>query len=120
MNDDFKAFDDLGSLIDSYVKAASEENVMDMLETGAKEFVSILMKLSKPFSKINSPGYTHLIRTFAYKRNKDQVEVGWGKYYGPIVENGSIKNLAHPHVGPAWERNKEQIYKKMLKGAMKG
>lgn len=120
MADDFKAFDDLTDLLKECAKAADEEHVMQVLETGAEEFVKILLKLPKPISKINSPGYTHLVKTFAHRRNKEQVEVGWGKYYGPIVEKGSARMVAKPHVAPAWERNKNQIFKKMLDGVWKG
>ena len=87
---------------------------MDVLETGAKEFVNDLMKLPKPMSKVRKAGYTHLVRSFAYKRKKNEIEVGWGKYYGPMVEHGTKKMDENPHVYPLWNKNKEIYYKKMF------
>lgn len=108
----FDGFDELSKIIENY--ANETKNVVDVLEDGAKEFVTDLLKLPKPISKIKKVGYTHLINTFSYKRKKDEVEVGWGKYYGPIVEKGSIKMSAQPHMYPLWDKNKEKYYKKML------
>ncbi len=108
----FDGFDELSKIIENY--ANETKNVVDVLEDGAKEFVTDLLKLPKPISKIKKAGYTHLINTFSYKRKKDEVEVGWGKYYGPILEKGSIKMSAQPHMYPLWDKNKEKYYKKML------
>lgn len=108
----FDGFDELSKIIENY--ANETKNVVDVLEDGVKEFVTDLLKLPKPISKIKKAGYTHLINTFSYKRKKDEVEVGWGKYYGPIVEKGSIKMSAQPHMYPLWDKNKEKYYKKML------
>lgn len=108
----FDGFDELSKIIENY--ANETKNVVDILEDGAKEFVTDLLKLPKPISKIKKAGYTHLINTFSYKRKKDEVEAGWGKYYGPIVEKGSIKMSAQPHMYPLWDKNKEKYYKKML------
>lgn len=90
------------------------ENTVDILEDGAKEFVNDLMKLPKPFSKISSSGYTHLIDSFSYQKNGDEIEVGWGKYYGRMVEEGTNKSSAQPHLVPTFERNKEKYYKNMI------
>lgn len=108
----FDGFDELSKIIEKY--ANETQNVVDVLEDGAKEFVMDLLKLPKPISKIKKAGYTHLINTFSYKRKKDEVETGWGKYYGPIVEKGSIKMIAQPHMYPLWDKNKEKYYRKML------
>lgn len=108
----FDGFDELSKIIENY--ANETKNVVDILEDGSKEFVTDLLKLPKPISKIKKAGYTHLINTFSYKRKKDEVEAGWGKYYGPIVEKGSIKMSAQPHMYPLWDKNKEKYYKKML------
>lgn len=114
MNDDFKGFDELTELLEEYAAEADEERVMKTLEYGAEELVKILKKLPKPYSQIHTPGYTHLVNTFIYQQNNKQVDVGWGKYYGKMVENGTTKMRAYPHLNPAWEKNKELIYNKML------
>ena len=63
-------FDDSGmqefeELMKQYAENVSEEKSLDAVEAGAKEFLNDLRKLPKPRSQINSPGYTHLINTFA-------------------------------------------------------
>ncbi len=88
--------------------------MIDVLELGAKEFVSDLLKLPKPISNIRKAGYTHLINSFAYRKKDKEVEAGWGKYYGPMVENGTEKMDANPHVYPLWDKNKERYYKTMI------
>lgn len=107
-------FDDLESILKEYGEQVSESKIIDVLEVGADEFVKILNKLPRPKSKITAPGYKHLVNSFSYKKNKRQVEVGWGKYYGPMQERGTSHNKANPHLMPAWERNKEVVYKKMI------
>lgn len=89
-------------------------NVIDVLEAGAKQFVNDLLKLPKPISKIRKAGYTHLVNSFSYRKKNNEIEAGWGKYYGPMVENGSVKMNAQPHLYPLWEKNKEKYYKTMI------
>ena len=108
----FDGFQDLANIIEGYIK--NVENPTEVLLVGAKEFVNDLLKLPKPISKIRKAGYTHLINTFAYREKKDEIEVGWGKYYGPMVEHGTKKMDEQPHVYPLWDKNKEKYYKSML------
>lgn len=115
MNDDtygYSGFEALSEILEKY--ADSAENFIDALEVGAKVFVNDLLKLPKPISQIKKSGYTHLIHSFAYRKNKKEIEVGWGKYYGPMVEHGTKKMDESPHVYPLWEKNKEKYYKTML------
>ena len=70
--------------------------------------------MPKPISKIRKTGYMHLIDSFAYRKKKNEIEVGWGKYYGPMLEHGTENMNANPHVYPLWNRNKEKYYKTML------
>ncbi len=108
----YEGFKDLADIIEKY--ADNAENFIDVLELGAKEFVNDLLKLPKPMSKIRKAGYTHLVRSFSYRKKKDEIEVGWGKYYGPMVEHGTKNMDANPHVYPLWDINKEKYYKTML------
>lgn len=96
------------------------ENPTDILEVGAKEFVNDLKKLTKPISKIHRNGYTHLIHTFFYRKRGKEVEVGWGKYYGPMVENGTKRMSARSHLRPTFDKNKEKYYREMQKKAFGG
>ena len=110
----FDGFQDLANIIEGYIKNA--ENPIKILLVGAKEFVKDLLKLPKPISKIRKAGYTHLINTFAYREKKDEVEVevGWGKYYGSMVEHGTKNMDEQPHVYPLWNKKKGKYYKTML------
>lgn len=108
----YSGFEAMSEILEKYIDGA--ENAVDVLETGAKEFVGDLLKLPKPISKIRKSGYTHLIKCFAYKKKNKEVEAGWGKYYGPMLEHGTVKMNAQEHLYPVWDRNKEKYYKKML------
>ncbi len=108
----YNGFKDLTEIIEHYVKGA--ENAMEGIEEGVKEFVNDALKLPKPMSKIRKAGYTHLVRCFAYRKKKTEIEAGWGKYYGPMVERGTVNMDANPHVYPLWDKKKEKYYKTML------
>lgn len=113
-NDFYEGFDELGKELELYLK--NVENVQDILEVGAKEFTNDLLKLPKPKSNIRKSGYTHLVDSFSYRKvDNNEVEVGWGKYYGRMVEYGTSKMKAQPHLRPTWERNKNRYYEKMIK-----
>lgn len=90
------------------------EDTSEILEIGAKEFVKDLLKLPKPISSIRRSGYTHLVDSFSYRKKNNEIEVGWGKYYGRMVEEGTKKNSPHPHLVPLFERNKNKYYKDMV------
>ncbi len=109
-DDGFELFSDL---LKKYEEETSKDSVMKVLEIGAKEFVEDVRKLPKPISQIRAPGYTHLLDTVTYRRTSEDVVTGWGKYYGPMIENGTIRTRATPHIQPTFERNKEKYYKKM-------
>ena len=108
----YSGFEALSEILEKYEDKA--DNFIEVLEVGAKEFVKDLLKLPKPISKIRKAGYTHLINSFAYKKKKNEIEAGWGKYYGPMIEHGTNKMDANPHVYPLWDKNKEKYYKTML------
>lgn len=109
---EYSGFEAMSEILEKYIDGAG--NAIDILEVGAKEFVNDLLKLPKPISKIRKSGYTHLIKCFAYKKKSKEVEAGWGKYYGPMLEHGTVKMNAQEHLYPVWDRNKEKYYKKML------
>ncbi len=110
---EFEGFNDLADIVSKYVDGA--ENAIEGIKAGAVEFVNDLLKLPKPMSKIRTAGYTHLVRSFSYRERKEEIEVGWGKYYGPMVEHGAKQmKTSHPHVYPLWDKNKEKYYKTML------
>lgn len=113
-------FDDFSKLLKEFEKKTSDENIIAVLETGAKALVDDLLKLPKPKSKISKAGYTHLIDSFAYQRNGKEIEVAWGKYYGPMVEHGTQSSKGHkgmkaqPHVKTTFEQNNNKYYSLMI------
>ena len=110
----FKGIDELSSELEDYLKGV--DNVQDVLEVGADAFTKDLLKLPKPKSRIRKSGYTHLIDSFSFRKSRNkEVEVGWGKYYGRMVEGGTSKMNARPHLKPTWEQNKEKYYTLMLR-----
>lgn len=108
----YNGFEAMSEILEKYIDGA--DNAVNILEVGAKDFINDLLKLPKPISKIRKLGYTHLIKCFAYKKKNKEVEAGWGKYYGPMIEHGTEKMSAQEHLYPVWDRNKEKYYKKML------
>lgn len=113
-NNEFDGFDDLSKQLQDCVEKIEENHLLEILEYGAKQFVSDLLKLPKPKSRINANGYTHLVNTFAYRTKGKQIEVGWGKYYGPMVEDGTRRMKAQPHLVKLFENQKEKYYKSMI------
>lgn len=105
-------FADLEKLFSDYAKQA--DKLEEILQAGADAFVDDLKKLPAPRSKIRKTGYTHLIDVFASRKEKESVLVGWGKYYGPMVEGGTSKMSARPHFRPLWKRNQNKYYSIMI------
>ena len=108
-------FDEFSKMLAEYADKTDPGNVINVLEIGAKAFVNDVRALPRPRSRMMAPGYTHLIDTVTYQKSKNEVITGWGKYYGPMVENGTVKMDGVPHMRPAFEKNKETYYGKMQK-----
>lgn len=105
-------FEELEKILSKYAKSA--DKVVDILEVGAAELVNDVRRLPSPRSSINAGGYTHLLDTMSYKKMGEEIEAGWGKYYGPMVEKGTVKMRARAHLSSTYEINKEKYYKKMI------
>ena len=102
-------FDDLFAELEKMSKRA--EDPIPALSKAADAFVSDARSLPSPRSKRN--GVKHLLDTIDKREQSDCVETGWGKYYGRMVEKGTVKMGARPHMIPLWDRNKEKYYKIM-------
>lgn len=113
MTDDLIGFDEFSNLLEKYIKKTKKENVMRVLEIGAEEFAKDVRVLLKP--RRTGGGYTHMLDSVTTKRRGEEVEVGWGKYYGPFVERGTRKMSAQSHMRPTFERDKDKYYSKMQK-----
>ena len=107
-------------MVNDFLRKASDENVTRVLKKGADAFTTDLLKLPKPRSRIHAAGYTHMINSFANRINGKEVEVGWGKYYGPMVEHGTRKMRAQPHLKPTFKSNSQKYYKIMTDELWKG
>lgn len=115
-------FDDMGlnefeDLLKGYIEKVDDPT--EVLSIGALSFVDDLLRLPKPMSDIRSAGYTHLIDTFGcrlspYSNHKNEIEVGWGKRYGNVLEWGSHKMKEQPHLNPTFMKNSTKYYKKMI------
>lgn len=117
---DDSGLDDFSDLIAQYSEKLSQDKVLDILESGAEELAADGRKLPSPLSKIRVPGYTHLVKTISTKvnRSRREIEVGWGKYYGPIVENGAPgrqKYRRNAHLIPLYTCNQKKYYELMKK-----
>ena len=111
MASDYHGFDDFSEMLEKYISNTEIENVLNILEVGANELTKDVRALPQP--RRSGSGYTHLLDSVSTKRNGEEVEVGWGKYYGPMVERGTSKMRARAHMKPTFEKNKERYYKKM-------
>lgn len=107
-------------MMNDFLKKASDENVTRVLKKGADAFTTDLLKLPKPRSRIHAAGYTHMVNSFANRINGKEVEVGWGKYYGPMVEHGTRKMKSQPHLKPTFKSNSQKYYKIMTDELWKG
>lgn len=114
---DLSGFDELADLLKEY--EITDEKVMKALETGASLLTTDARRLPRPRSSLSGTGYTHLIDTITFKRNKKEIEVGWGKYYGPMVEKGTKRMRGTPHITPLFMANKEKYYQVIEKQLFK-
>lgn len=116
MNNQFfeeSGFDDFSRMIEELARQTSEGAVLDAIEEAAKAFTNDLLHLPKPKSRISKPGYTHLINTFSSQRKEKEIEVGWGKYYGTMVEKGTSRMKQQPHLRDAYDRNRSK-YERLI------
>ena len=111
-----QSFKDLEETFKEYMDKA--DRPLEILQAGADAFVKDLKALPSPRSRINKAGYTHMIDTFASRQEGEDVLVGWGKYYGPIIERGYKTKRrmvpARPHFKPTFEKNKNRYYDMMI------
>lgn len=113
MSEDYeKGFNLLDAELSKWIEAS--DNSLDALEEGAKEYVKDANNLPKPYRQVMSAGYTHLVKSITYRREEKDISVGWGKYYGPMLERGTIKFNAQPHLVPLWDKNRDKYTNKII------
>ncbi len=108
-------FDAFSKMLEEFGKKTDQKNVTKVLEIGARELAEDVRALPRPRSRVMTTGYTHLLDTVTYKTEGNEVVVGWGRYYGPMVENGTVKMKGVSHIRPTFERNQGRYYKDMQK-----
>ena len=106
--------DSLQKMLKELAEKAEPSNVERAMEKGAQALSNDVRALPKPRSQITKSGYTHLLDSVTFRKNEGEIEVGWGKYFGRMVENGTIKMDAQPHMRPTFNKNKEKYYKLMI------
>lgn len=112
---------DLEKELSGFLEKSEPKVIEQALMTGAKMLVTDLNKLPSPRSKIHKSGYTHLIDSMkVWKDPTGKIKVGWGKYYGPVLEHGSKKLVAQPHLRTTWNVNKDKYQTEMIKFIMNG
>lgn len=115
---DIDGFDEMQEELEKLAESVDEDKVLDAMQKGADELVNDVRALPKPRSKLGG-GHTHMLDSVTSQRASDAIEVGWGKYYGKIVENGHLSVTGHwvsaqPHMQPTFDSNKERYYKTIL------
>lgn len=110
-----EGLEDLEQELEEYARNADEGNILKVLQEGADAFTRDLLALPRPMSRITKAGHTHLVRSFANKTDDvtskgPGIVVGWGVYYGPIVEK-----KFYAHLKPTWKSNEKKYYELMQK-----
>ena len=117
LNTNFEGFEELQQLLIEEARKVDKENLKQALLAGATELASDANKLPKPISRINSPGYTHLLSSISARMMQGGAtgaEVGWGKFYGRMVEKGTSKMSPRAHLIPLFERNSKNYYQTIV------
>lgn len=117
---DTEGLEEFQNIMEEFAQVLDPQNVIKVLKKGADAFTSDLLKLPRPRSRIHAAGYTHMVDVFANRVRGSEVEVGWGKYYGPMVEHGTVRMRAQPHLKPAFNSNSQKYYKIMTEELWKG
>ena len=115
---DLQGFDDLADELKQISDNVDDAKVLGAMQKGADELVADVRALPKPRSRIGG-GHTHMLDTVSSQRESNVIQVGWGAYYGKMVENGHNTRKhkwvsAQPHMSTTWETNKDKYYKTMI------
>lgn len=117
LNTNFEGLEDIQQTLLEMAQKVDKEHLKEALYAGAVECASDANKLPKPISRINSPGYTHLLASISARMMEGGAtgaEVGWGKFYGRMVEKGTRKMAPRAHLIPMFEKNANNYYQKIV------
>lgn len=120
--DDFYSagMNEFQKMIQEYEEKFEQSKVEAAMMEGAEQLVRDVRALPKPRSQIQKAGYTHLLDTVSARKGKNgEIEVGWGKYYGPMVEAGTRKMNAQPHLRGQFKKDSNKYYNLILQKLLK-
>lgn len=120
MKANLEGFDAFDEELQSYLKTCDDDNVVQILKAGADELISDVRALPSPRSNITKATHTHLLDAVSGKAEGNKYIVGWGVYYGPIVEAGhttpkGTKVSARAHLRPTLRDNRQKYESAMQK-----
>lgn len=96
----------------------SDDQMAEYLKAGADAFVQDMHKLPSPRSRRSKR--SHMLDNISAKKNGSGWDIGWGDYYGSMVEKGTSKMRAQPHLLTTWQQNEnkymQQIQEKIFGG----
>lgn len=109
-------FGELQDQLQDLISNASKEQINQALKDAADQIVEDAHKLPYPISRITKAGYTHLVNSITSSESSrssgvPERVIGWGKFYGRMVEHGTQKYSSRAHLIPMYERNKDQYYR---------
>lgn len=98
------------------LKAMDSASLVEILKAGADELVKDVRALPQPRS--NRTGYTHMLDSVTGQEESPKYLVGWGRYYGPIVEAGHKSRSgkmvpARAHLRKTYKDHMEKYQKAM-------
>lgn len=115
--DDFYSagMNEFQKIIQEYQEKFEQRRIEAAMMDGAEQLARDVRALPKPRSQIRKSGYAHLLDTVSARKGKNgEVEVGWGKYYGPMVEAGTLKMNAQPHLRGLFKKDSNKYYNLIL------
>lgn len=121
MADDFEGLQRLTALLEGYSKNANAANILQAQKSGAEYFCEVMRRKTSPRGRSRE----HMLDSITYEQDTQNAEtiVGWGKFYGRMVESGhraggwakaSKTVAASPHLKPEFNQQKDQIISRMV------
>ena len=114
--DDFYSagMNEFQKIIQEYQEKFEQSRIEAAMMDGAEQLARDVRALPKPRSQIRSLDTPSTGHRFGQKRKNGEVEVGWGKYYGPMVEAGTLKMNAQPHLRGLFKKDSNKYYNLIL------
>lgn len=114
-DENFNGLLELVNQLEGYLDKMDSKGITDILEVGAEALTKDSQRQAQPRSNLGG-SHTHMLDSISYSKDlaKSTVEVGWGVYYGHMVESGTSKMGSQPHLIPTFENNKKRYYQMMI------